>query len=500
MQLSNIAGLERWRAWGLAGILGALMALGQAPFHFPWFLLLSAPLLFLMVCTRGMRGAFGVGWWAGLGYFAVALHWIVEPFLVDLAATGWMAPFALLFLSAGLALFWAVPFALFRAFGLGGPWAILAFAGLWTFGEFARSTVLTGFPWALLAYGWTATPIIQATAFIGSHGVGFLVLVLALLPVIWHRVGVAVTLAVLVASWVGLGLRVPDEIAMTDTRLRLVQPNAPQHLKWHPDHIRTFWERQLAATAVPGDIDLIVWPEAAVPYLMGTRPDLNTVISQAAGDRKVALGATRADGEVLYNSAVILGAGGNVEHLYDKHHLVPFGEFLPFPAIFERFGLQGLARNAGRFSAGSGPRLIQSGDIPAFQLLICYEAIFAAEILRGPDRPGWLLHLTNDAWFGDFSGPYQHLAQARVRAVEFGLPMARAANTGVSAMIDPYGRLRGQLALNTGGHVDVELPEPLPPTVYARFGDLPILTLILAITVGSVAFGRRNGANSPVRS
>jgi apolipoprotein N-acyltransferase len=207
------------------------------------------------------------------------------------------------------------------------------------------------------------------------------------------------------------------------------------------------------------------------------------------------VGASREDQDNWYNTAVILGGDGQIEAQYDKHHLVPFGEYLPFPTVFERFGLQALAQNAGRFSAGTGPQAIQTGDIPEFQLLICYEAIFSAEILRGDARPDWLLHLTNDAWFGDFSGPFQHLAQARVRAVEFGLPLGRAANTGVSAMIDPFGRVTAQLGLNKDGFVDAKLPRALPPTVYARFGYLPIIGAIVLLILAGVALERRKLAN-----
>ena len=490
MLLNKIAALSGWRAFGLSFLSGILLALGQAPFDFPWALFLAVPVLYLMLTHCSWRGGFWIGWAAGVGYFALALHWIVEPFLVDLARTGWMAPFALVLLAGGLALFWAIPFALFSRIGGGA----LAFAGLWTLSEFARSTVLTGFPWALIGYGWVEMPIMQGAAFVGSHGLGFVLLLIAALPVIWRAKGAGVAVIVMGVAWFGLGARI-SEVPLTDRVVRLIQPNAPQHLKWHPDHAATFWERQLASTAAEGAVDLIVWPESAVPYLLGTRPDLTAIMSQAAGAAKVIFGASRAQGEVWYNSAVVMGATGEIEALYDKHHLVPFGEFLPFPEIWDRFGLQGLARNAGRFSPGPGPLRVETDAVPSFQLLICYEAIFPAEILRGDERPDWLLHLTNDAWFGDFSGPFQHLAQARIRAIEFGLPLARAANTGVSAMIDPFGRIREKLDLNRDGHVDARLPAPLPPTLYARLGDIPVLGLIFVLLGLGVALERRKKPN-----
>lgn len=484
MQLSKIAG---WRSYGLAFLAGLVLALGQAPFGLPWTVFLSVPVIYLLSSNRSMRGAFGISWWAGFGYFALALHWIVEPFLVDLARTGWMAPFALVLLAGGLALFWAVPIAICQKISGG----ILGFAGLWTIGEYLRSTILTGFPWALIAYGWADTPIMQGAAFVGSHGLGFVLLVLALLPVVWRWAGLGLSATLMLVLWGGLQARVGD-VADTGTVVRLVQPNAPQHLKWHPDHIRTFWRRQLASTRAGGDVDLIVWPEAAVPYLMGTRPDLNAMISDASGNTKVVLGASRDEAGAWYNSAVVLGDDGVIEALYNKHHLVPFGEFLPFPSFFEQFGLQGLARNAGRFSWGEGPKKIDIETVPQFQLLICYEVIFSPEMLRGEERPDWFLHLTNDAWFGDFSGPYQHLAQARVRAIEFGLPLARAANTGVSAMIDPYGRILAKMDLNQDGYIDVDLPAALPPTLYARLSDTPVFILIMLGIGFGVASGRRN--------
>lgn len=489
MQLNKLSALSGWQVYGLSFLCGAALALGQAPFNFPWTLFLAVPALFLMITDRSARGAFSIGWFAGLGYFAVSLHWIVEPFLVDLQRTGWMAPFALLFLSGGLALFWAVPFAISRRLSGG----ILAFAGLWTLGEFARSTVLTGFPWALIAYGWVETPIIQGSAFIGSHGLGFALLLLALLPAFWRWKGFGITLAVLAVAWFTLPMRM-SEVTNTDTVVRLVQPNAPQHLKWHPEYVRKFFERQIDSTRAEGEVDLVIWPEAAVPYLIGTRPEVNALIADAARPAKVILGATREEGGSLFNSAVVLDEAGQLEHVYDKHHLVPFGEFLPFPSFFEQFGLQALAKNAGRFSRGAGPQKISLDATSSFQLLICYEAIFPAEILRGENRPNWLLHMTNDAWFGDFSGPFQHLAQARVRSVEYGLPLARSANTGVSAMIDPYGRITAQLDLNTDGFMDANLPKALEPTLYARLGDLPVLVGMLLLMGLGVASGRRSKA------
>ena len=207
------------------------------------------------------------------------------------------------------------------------------------------------------------------------------------------------------------------------------------------------------------------------------------------------VGALRREGTAVRNALAVLETDGTVAATYDKHHLVPFGEYLPLPDLFETLGLSALAQNAGRLSRGTAPQRIEVDGLPPFQPLICYEAIFPHEILKGADRPDWLLQLTNDAWFGTFSGPFQHLTQAQFRAVEYGLPVVRAANTGISAVIDPYGRLVAFLSLGEQNAIDALLPAPLPATVYARTGDLPVILLSLIGLLVGVALARA-GANA----
>lgn len=498
-----------WRARFGALLAGAALGLGQAPFDFPWVIFAALPALFLLQSGRGPWRCFWIGWWAGLGYFALTLHWIVEPFLVDLARTGWMAPFALVMKAGGHALFWALGFGLARALAGQGRGAAMALAATWTLAECARATILTGFPWALLAYIWIDTPVAQVLALIGPHGLGFLTLILGFLPVLAGRVrpgGAAVMLVLGAGIWIWGDARMPERAAGSVTNsginsgvnsevtLRLVQPNAAQHLKWQPDMVPVFFERMMQATAAEGAVDAVIWPEVAVPYLIDERPDLNARIAAANPGAEIILGARRVErGDQItwFNSLAVLDPEGGLRALYDKHHLVPFGEFLPFPNLWERFGLRALAAQAGRFSAGAGPVTLTLGTLPGFQPLICYEAIFPTEILGGAARPDWLLHITNDAWFGTFSGPYQHLEQAQARAIEQGLPLARAANTGVSAMIDPYGRITASLPLNTDGHLDIRLPRPLAPTIYARWGDWPAFAMVFAGLLAGFALRRR---------
>lgn len=472
---------EGWRGAALAVVLGAVLALGHAPVHL-WFLVFGAvPGLVWLALGRGPRGGALLGWLAGVGYFAVALNWIVEPFLVDAARTGWMAPFALALLAAGLALFWAVAFGIARAGRAAGLTGLVLLAACWTGAEYARSVVLTGFPWALLAYVWEGTPLMQGAAFLGPHGMGLLTVLTAGLIGVGRRFLPVLAACLLAVGWFGFPARVPDEVAQTEVVLRLVQPNVDQALKWKPEYGQVFFDRLLDLSEGHDGVDAVIWPEAAPPYLVSERADLNGAVARSAR-APVLMGALarRADGAVV-NGLYALGSDGGITGSYAKHHLVPFGEYLPFPGVFDALGLQALATHAGRLTRGSGPAAMEVGGLPPFQPLICYEAIFPGEILRGAARPDWLLHVTNDAWFGEVSGPYQHLAQARFRAVEQGLPVVRVANTGISTVIDPYGRTGAFLGLGEMGALDSVLPAPAEVTVYARFGDTPALSAALAL-------------------
>ena len=460
------------------------------------------PCRFLFWLARDRAPGFLTGWLAGVAYFAVTLNWITSPFMVDAANHAWMAPFALVFMAGGLALFWGVAFWLTARLNAGA----LGLIGAWTLAEYARSTILTGFPWALIAYIWEDTPILQAAAFLGPHGLGMLTLLVFGLPAMMRRwqLGAGAAALIVVAAVVGTLARTPDEVAFTDKSLRLIQPNAPQHQKWDPAYQQIFFDRQIDLTRAGTGADLVIWPEAAVPYPIHERPQLNSYVAAAAGPTsRVILGALHRketpDGSTVLNTLAALDAEGAVGALYAKHHLVPFGEYLPFPGFFDRLGLRAIAQAAGRMEAGPGPELVRLDGIPPFQPLICYEAIFPHEVLTGENRPAWFLQITNDAWFGTFSGPYQHLTQARFRAVEQGLPLVRAANTGVSAVIDPYGQLVAFLELGEAGAVDALLPAALQPTVYARSGDWPWIAVSLALLIGTVAHTRRDTHHKPRR-
>lgn len=477
----------------LAMLCGVLLALAQAPINFPYAAIIAIPLL--LVLTRratNWRAGFSIGWATGVGYFTLSLSWIVEPFLVNISRHGWMAPFAIVIMASGLALFWGLGFSLARRWMRGNAWDALVLAGFWTMVEVLRSHIFTGFPWALLAYGWVDTPVIQGVALIGVHGLGFAIMLTA--GLIINRRGLLVAL-VLAAGLTGYGSwRLTEQVEMTDLSVRLVQPNAAQHLKWHPDHFEGFYRTQLDLSAQGrARPDVIIWPEVSIVYLPDEQPVVRAQIADAA-QAPVILGARRRDLDGnLYNSVFLLSVAGDIEGVYDKHHLTPFGEYIPLQGLVRKWGLTGLAAQMGGLTAGDGPHVLEGANLPPFLPLVCYEAIFP-QGLFADTRPDWLVQVTNDAWFGKWNGPYQHLAQARVRAIEQGLPLARAANTGVSAMIGPYGRVTASITLGQAGYVDAPLPAPLSPTVFALTGQWPAIFLI-AVLLGLRIWGISRRAN-----
>jgi apolipoprotein N-acyltransferase len=283
--------------------------------------------------------------------------------------------------------------------------------------------------------------------------------------------------------------------------VRIVQPNADQRLKWDPAWAQVFHDRQVALTAARDNgaapPDLVIWPEAALPALLDQSGDLLAEIAVAAGDGAVVLGITRAEGLRYFNSAVVLAGDAVPLAVYDKHHLVPFGEYIPFGDVLSRVGIGAFAARYGfGFTPGPGPQVVPvGGRIGSVLPLICYEAIFPAHARHPSDsleRPALLVQLTNDAWFGTVAGPWQHLAQARVRAIEQRLPLARSANTGISAMIDPTGRIVASLPLDTDGRIDAPLPRAMDPPPYARYGDVPVLAALVLLAGLMLGWRARN--------
>ncbi len=493
------AGARWWPRLQLAagyGALGALAASGQAPLG--WWLvsiLALVGLFHVLPLAQSWRGLAGRMWLAGTGYFGAALFWIVEPFFIEPEIHGWMAPFALVLMAGGMALFWAGAGAL--AALTEGRARLVALVVALVALELVRGWVFTGFPWAMLGHGLIGTPMMQLAAITGAGGLSLLVLGAAVLPVLGagrvaRGIGAIVAIALLGVVWLwaaGQTALPPDR----DGVIRLAQPNAPQDEKWLQENMYLFFNRLLDQTAYPADPapDLVLWPETSVPFLLEYPGDALEMMADAAAlhgpETRIGFGVQRIERERYFNSLAVLTTDAEITHIYDKHHLVPFGEYIPFSEWLMGTPIGGLAGQALMgYSPGPGPVLLDLGPLGMALPLICYESIFPRH-LRTDTRPDWILQVTNDAWFGELTGPFQHLAQARLRAVEQGLPVLRVANTGVSAFIDARGGIAAQLGLGVTGFIDGPLPGALPATFYSRHGDGPVWLVLALLLAGAFA-------------
>lgn len=473
-------------AWPLRALLvlalGAAVALGQVPFSLPVVALAALVAVFALAGSMGT----GAGFLLGFGYAAVAMHWIVEPFLVEPERTGFLAPLGLFAMAAGFGLFWALPFGIAKRLRLGG----LGLAVLWTGVEMLRSYALTGLPWALIGHVWTETPLAQLAAFVGVHGLTLGTL-LAAAVMASPRLPAALRFGPPVLLAAGVVLLDPgpaSELGTDRPLVRVVQPNVPQAEKWDPALSEAHTRRLIELSRGEAPAALVVWPETAPDALLEWAGPILAAGAEAGGGL-LASGVARAEGEQYFNSLALADRSGAVLGLYDKAHLVPFGEYMPFRETLAAWGLRGLAEFQGMgFGAGPGAALMDIPGVGLARPLICYEGIFAEEI--GRERADFLLLVTNDAWFGRFAGPQQHLAIGRLRAIEQGLPLVRSANTGISAVVDGRGRVLASLPLGEAGAFDVRLPPPRPPTVYSRWGDGPVAGALFLLALLSVR-GRR---------
>ena len=502
-----------WRRLALAAGLGLLAAAALPPVH---AIVLLVPafvgLLWLIDGSRGWRGAFVVGWWFGFGHFAAGLYWIAHALLVDAQKFGWMVPFAVGGLAAVVALFPAVAALLVRASGARGAGRVLVLGATWTALEWLRGWIFTGFPWNLMGTVWAVSePMMQLAAVCGVYGLSLLSVTVAAMPAVLadgavverRALGAAVAAAaVLGVAWVGgaarLALAPGGEVA--DVRLRLVQPAIDQKLKWRPKLRLSHVKRQLdMSSALPSGAAAqspthVIWAETAVPFNLASEPELLKALGAAvpAGGLLIA-GAprlTRREGAAarIWNSLHAVDERAAIVGTYDKFHLVPFGEYVPFRGLLD---VSKLVPGRMDFSPGPGPVTLRLPGLPPFSPLICYEAIFPGRVLNKEDRPAWLLNITNDAWFGMSSGPYQHFAAARFRAVEEGLPLVRVANTGISAVVDAHGRIVAKLGLGVTGVLDSPLPVALEGiTPYGLFGDWMVAALLLAAAGSGVLLSR----------
>ena len=486
---ASVQSMTGWYRWAFAILLGALAAAAQPPVHFLPVLLVSFPgLVWLLDGAERRRTAFALGWLFGAGYFAAGLYWVSNALLVDATRFAWLIPFTVLGLSFGLSLSIGIATLLARSLWAPGSGRILALAGAWTLLEWVRGVVLTGFPWNPVGNVWVIwEPLLQAAAWGGVYGLSaitvFAAASFAMLSVDGRRaLAVPISGLTILAVLSGAGfLRLPDTPggAVPGVMLRIVQPNIEQRDKWRNDRRAHNYARHIEMSAMPAGTDAIthvIWPETAAQFSVPTDAVRRRLMRRAIPPGGLLITGTprfeRSGGRVsgAWNSLAVVDERTHVIDVYDKHHLVPFGEYVPFHDILP---VKKVTAGSLDFTAGSGLRTLRLPGLPPVSPLICYEVIFPGAVALRDDRPAWLLNVTNDAWFGNSAGPRQHFASARLRAVEEGLPLVRAANTGISGVIDPYGRVLHRLEVGQHGVLDSRLPLPVTvPTFVSRYGNM----------------------------
>ena len=521
-----------WKRAAIATAAGALSTFAMAPFNAWPVLFLTLPVMVWLIDGagagqwRGLPAAAWSGWWFGLGYFVVGLYWIGYAFLVDAATFAWLMPFAIFGLPAYLALFTAFGFALARLLWTRDATRILALAVSLTISEWLRSQVLTGFPWNTLGYALTEPlALAQTASLIGLWGLTFLAVAIFASPAVlidgtsrgrkpWIAPVAALSVLIAMGAFGAVRLSREPTRALPKVKLRIMQPNLQQDARFNYSAKAEVMQKYLAlsdrssgpqSTGVR-DATVLIWPESAFPFFLTREPDAMAQIATLLPKGTVLItGSVRAPDlppgtrvTRAYNSIYVVDHNGSVLSVYDKLHLVPFGEYLPFQDWMEAFGLQQLTKVQGGFIPGTVRRTMEIPNAPRVLPLICYEAIFPDTVASHGDRPGWIVNVTNDGWFGISTGPYQHLQQARLRAIEQGLPVVRAANTGISAVIDPLGRIVARLGLGLEGVLDSPLPAANPPTVYARVGDIPAAIMVALAAI--VVIRRRTAKRSEMTS
>jgi apolipoprotein N-acyltransferase len=523
----RVSALTPRRRMAVAFLAGALATLALAPFNLTPVLLVSFTCLVWLIDASAdrqqpRRHAAAIGWWFGFGYHLAGIHWIGFAFMVDAGAHAWMIPIVAIAMPGGLALFSALGGLMARMLfdRTPGPERIVGFAVLWVLLEWARGTILTGFPWNLAGYTWISVlPVAQAAALVGIYGLTFLTLIFACAPAAfakrsqgafvgdpqgWRYCGFAFGCFIVLGLWGAARLASANDASVEGMYLRLVQPSISQKEKWLPENRQDIFAQYLQYTeqGSPDEqseqseqegaaVTHVIWPESALPFLIDRQPRALEAIGRALGPSRVLLaGAARMTQSAssqgpgaarqFFNSVHVIDGSGQILATYDKYHLVPFGEYVPLPRLAGWIGLRQLAQSQGGFVSGPGPRTLEVPGAGRVMPLVCYEAIFPGRISQVVEqRPDWLLNVTNDAWFGTTTGPQQHFTQSRFRAIEEGLPLVRAANSGISGIIDGYGRTRGTLGLGEAGVLEGPLPVALAPTPYARLGNRLFWLLVI---------------------
>ncbi|MBE7635857.1 apolipoprotein N-acyltransferase [Sneathiella sp. P13V-1] len=503
-----------WQVSLLSFLLGSLLAATFAPVHLIFLLpLCYSGLLVLLARAKTAKQAFFIGWWFGFGQFVLGLYWIGVAFTIDANAHAALIPVPTLLLPACLAIFNGLATYIIYKSRTSGIARILLFTAVWTSLEYVRGLLFTGFPWNLAGYSWGGMlAMLQWTAYLGIYGLTLLTILISSMPALLadntlshqqRRRYILLDCALLIVL-VGAGfwrLQAPALDMMANTEIRVVQPNNPQKDKWKGDtrfqHLRKLMD---ISQSEGGQNRHWIWPETALPFFMTTDDRLqNYLAPRLPVDKTVITGAPRRHPteRKYWNSVQALGSDGSIQGVYDKRHLLPYGEYLPIREFFKQSGIASLIPVLDNMSDFSFPeqdmaKTTNYGNLPPARTLICYEVAFPWEV-SAPDPFDWILNVTNDAWFGNTSGPHQHFVISRTRAIEQGVSMIRSANNGISAIIDGYGRILQKRSPTDAGLLDSSIPAPIEGrTVYAKYGEsIPITLTFLVFLFSSLLTKRR---------
>lgn len=485
----------------VAFLCGWLAVAALPPFFvWPVLLICVSVLLWLINRSNSAKKSFGLGYSFGFAFFAFGLSWINNALLIEATTFGWLIPITFVASGAFFGLFAAIPAWL--------CWYVrkpilqyLLFTSLFVLCEWVRSFFLTGFPWNLLGTTLAfSDTMIQLASIGGTYLLSLMVLLVAGIPFVFlnikglkNRVMLLSLVAILIGGIYGFGWwrlnKHPYE--KSDVVVRLVQPAIPQSMKWNPAQLDMNLQKHIKMSQYPSDekINFIVWGETAFPYSLEFDDYQRSLLQYAIPEKTWLLtGGLRYkllnDREYeVYNSLFVVDDKTNIVDSYDKSHLVPFGEYVPLREYLPKWA-RPIASAIGNFRKGNGPKVMQVEKLPKFGGLVCYEVIFPHEILNQNNRPDWLVNITNDGWYGKSAGPYQHLVATKMRAVEEGVTIVRVAGSGISALVDPVGRIIKQIGLHQEGIADVNLPKISQfTTLYSCYGNLLIVGLCLVLVV-----------------
>jgi len=497
--IAKLESLKRWKRCAALFLLGSILALALPPFYiFPALLTFTLCLL-ILDGSVSKKQAFFTGWWFGFGFFTAGLYWIANALLIDPIKFGWLVPFAALAFPALLAT--STGFAALFTYMIPRPgWRkVLIFSCFWIIAEVVRGYFyVAGFPWNLIGYSLDFSDyLIQIASVTGVWGLSLIAVVLGAMPYVFFRVGrriipIVATLAAIAAILIFGWVRLENAIVWGKTiQVNLIQANIQQKFKWDPNERQNNFLAHLELTSYTNKYlsnNLIIWPESAVPFLLEEQPELRRAIADVMPEGSyLVTGGLRMEGDEknykFWNSLFLLDDEGSIIGVYDKSHLVPFGEYVPFRKFLPF--VDSVAGSGGDFSRGEGPKTITLPNGMKIGALICYEIIFPHQVVEMANRPDVLINVTNDSWYGISTGPYQHFESARLRAVEEGIPVIRAANSGISGAIDRYGRVIAKLGLNKKGNLQSEIvlannTDGRIDTIFSRFN---LIIILLAVSI-----------------